>query len=716
VCFWQVDALGRLKVVAFGVMRRWALIALWCLLGSSAALAGVMTKETMAQAFPTPLIVGDKDTALPVWPIFKQELTSTPLVGYAFESIDLAPIPGFSGTPFNLLIALSANGEFMDVQVLSQHEPVFLEGLGPEPMMRFVEQYKGLSLKQNIKIGGGQNKGGDANVHIQGVAKATASVRILNQSLLSSSLKVARAKMGYAQGRDPDLIARIKPEVMDVMAWDKLIKEGLVGQKSFSNREVNTAFAGTAAEDSDAEGRAAPDAVFETLYATPLHVPSVGRNLLSQRDWDYLQGRLEPGDSALLVMAKGRYSMLGEEFTRGAVPNRITLRQGELPLELRDLDIDLFEPLKVPDELKDAEWKIFRVIAPAGLDPSLPLEFSLRVIRTKGEMYGERVGKDFMIKTELPDRYFEAAKSDNKTWHSIWADRWWELVVLALGLAVLAWALLKPKWLTQSMRRLSLFRNAYMVFTLGFIGWYAQGQLSIVNLTGAVRALVEQRSLGFFMYDPMTVSLWAFVAVTFFVWGRGTFCGWLCPFGALQELIGNAARLLKVPQIRLSLKTDRQLKNIKYLVLVGIMVSAVISVTWTDRLVEVEPFKTSITLMFVRSWPFVAWAVALLAVNVVIYKSFCRYLCPLGAGMAVFGRLRLLNWIPRRAECGQPCQRCASDCRYQSIKKSGEVDYLECFQCLDCVVIEKDPALCVPQILDSKRRDVVIPIRSVHEA
>jgi transcriptional regulator of nitric oxide reductase len=703
-------------MVRFALLRSWLWLALWCLFTSSAALAGVMTKQTMAQAFPTPLIVGDKDTVLPVWPIFKQDLTSTPLIGYAFESIDLAPIPGFSGTPFNLLIALNANGEFMDVQVLSQHEPVFLEGLGPEPMMRFVEQYKGLSLKQNIKIGGGQNNGGNANVFIHGVAKATASVRILNQSLLSSSLKVARAKMGYAQGRDPDLIARIKPEVMDIMGWDKLIKVGLVSQKVFSNHEVNAAFAGTAAEDSDAEGRAAPDAVFETLFAAPIHVPSVGRNLLSKRDWDYLQGRLEPGDSALLVMAKGRYSMLGEEFTRGAVPTRITLRQGELPLELRDLDIDLYEPLHLPDELKNAEWKIFRVIAPAGLDPSLPLEFSLRVIRIKGEMYGERVGKDFMVKTELPDRYFEAAKSDNKTWHSIWVDRWWELVVLAIGLAVLAWALLKPKWLTQSMHRLFVFRNAYMLFTLGFIGWYAQGQLSIVNLTGVVRALVEQRSLGFFMYDPMTVTLWVFAAVTFFVWGRGTFCGWLCPFGALQELIGNAAQVLKVPQIRLSVKSDRQLKNLKYLVLAGIMVSALVSVTWTDRLVEVEPFKTSITLMFVRSWPFVAWAVALLAVNAVIYKSFCRYLCPLGAGMALFGRLRLQNWIPRRTECGQPCQRCANDCRYQSIKKSGEVDYVECFQCMDCVVIEQDSALCVPKILDNKRRDVVIPIRSVYEA
>ena len=687
-----------------------AVVGLW--LALSAAHAGVMSKETLARAFPAPLIVGDKDATLPIWPLFKQELTSTPLIGYAYESIDLAPIPGFSGTPFNLLVALNTHGEFMDVQVLSQHEPVFLEGLGPEPMLRFVEQYKGLSLKQNIKIGGGQNNGGNANVYIHGVAKATASVRILNQSLLSASLKVARAKMGYAQGRDPDLIARIKPDVVDVLAWGQLIKAGLVSPKTYTNREVDAAFVGTPVEGSDAEGRAAPEAVFETLYATALHVPSVGRNLLSPKDWDYLQGRLEPGDSALLVMAQGRYSMLGEEFVRGAVPSRITLQQAQLPLELRDLDIDLSEPLKLPDSLKEAEWKIFRVIAPAGLDPSLPLEFSLRVIRTKGAMYGERVGKDFPVTFQLPERYFTAAESDNKTWHSLWMDRWWELLVLAAGLAVLTWALRKPTWLTQSTRRLSRFRTAYMLFTLGFIGWYAQGQLSIVNLTGVVRALVEQRSLGFFLYDPMTVLLWAFTAVSFFVWGRGTFCGWLCPFGALQELVGNAARAFKVPQIRLSLQTDQRFKKLKYLVLAGIMVSALVSVTWADRLVEVEPFKTSITLLFVRSWPFVAWAVALLVLNAVIFKSFCRYLCPLGAGMAVLGQLRRKNWISRRSECGQPCQRCASDCRYQAIPKTGVIDYTECFQCLDCVVIEQSEDLCAPQMLANKRQATVIPIRS----
>lgn len=704
-----------MRAFAYGLLRWQRLFLNFVLAALGLALAapaqaGVMTKESLQAAFPLPIIVGDKDTELPVWPIFRQELTSTTLAGYVFESIDLAPIPGFSGTPFNLLVALDAKGEFMDVQVLSQHEPVFVEGLGPGPMVEFVDQYKGLSLKQNIKIGAEKNNGGNANVYIQGVSKATASVRILNQSLLSASLKVARAKMGYAQGRDPDLIARIKPELFNAMGWDALLKDDLVTRKVFSNQDVEAAFAGTAVEGADAQALAVPKADFEEMVVAYLHVPSVGRNLLSLKDWDYLQGRLDPGDSALLVMARGRYSMLGDEFTRGAVPNRITVQQGSLPLEIRDLDIDLYEPLKVPDTLADAEWKIFRVIGPAGLDPSLPLEFKLRVVRTKGEMYGERVGKDLSVVTQLPDDYFVAAESDNKTWHSIWSDRTGELLVLLIGLGLLSWALVRQSWLTRTVKRLTVFRTGYLLFTLFFIGWYAQGQLSIVNITGVIRALVAQQSLGFFLYDPMTIILWAFIAVTFVVWGRGVFCGWLCPFGALQELLANVGRYLKIPQIKISRQLDVNLKLIKYLALAVICVTALVSVQWTDRLVEVEPFKTSITLMFVRSWPFVAWAAVLLVLNMVVYKSFCRYLCPLGAGMAILGRLRLQNWLPRRAECGQPCQRCSNDCRYQAIKKTGEIDYVECFQCLDCVAIEQSPELCVPRILESKSR--VIPIHT----
>lgn len=126
--------------------------------------------------------------------MYKQNATGTELVGYVCESIDLAPVPGFSGVQLNRLVALNAKGEFIGVTVLSHHEPVFLEGLGEAPLFQFVSQYKGLSLADSIRIGG-KVASSEHEVHFDGVAKATASVRIINQSGLSAALKVARSPL-----------------------------------------------------------------------------------------------------------------------------------------------------------------------------------------------------------------------------------------------------------------------------------------------------------------------------------------------------------------------------------------------------------------------------------------------------------------------------------------------------------------------------------------
>jgi len=589
---------------------------------------------------------------------------------------------------------------------LSHHEPVFLDGLGEKPLLAFVDQYKGLSLKQSIKIGTGQNKSGKesgANVYIDGVSKATASVRILNQTLLAASLRVARAKLGYSEGRDPDLVAKIRTEVFTPMDWAGLIKAGLVRKATFKNSDIERAFKDTSGEGLDAQALQEPTAVFTEMYVANLNVPTVGKNLLSPEKWAYLQQRLDPGDHALLILVNGRYPLMGEDFVRGTVPDRVSLNQQNLPIEIRDMDFDAV--LNVPSDLNQAQWLVVRVIAPAGLDPAQPMDYALHVTRSKGIVYPELVRQSFVTTSQLPEAYVTVATSDQKTWHSIWLDRWPELALLVLALAVLVWALREPPWLMLHAQRMARFRVGYLLFTLCFVGWYAQGQLSIVNLTAVVQALMAGRSLAFFLYDPMTVVLWLFVAGTFFVWGRGTFCGWLCPFGALQELVSLMTRRLGLSWVRVPHRWDERLKKLKYLVLVLLLVSASVSVTWTDRLVELEPFKTSITLNFVRAWPFVIWALALVLVSAFFYKGYCRYLCPLGAGMAVLGRLRRFDWIARRSECGQPCQRCRRDCAYQAIDKQGTIDYDECFQCMDCVVIYESDALCVPRILSKRQVD-----------
>ena len=102
------------------------------------AQAGELSQEDIARRFPPPLRVAAQPSDLPVWPISSELRPDDGPIAYVFESVDFAPIPGFEGTPINLLVAIDGSGKFIDVALLRQHEPVFLGGLGEEPLPRDV--------------------------------------------------------------------------------------------------------------------------------------------------------------------------------------------------------------------------------------------------------------------------------------------------------------------------------------------------------------------------------------------------------------------------------------------------------------------------------------------------------------------------------------------------------------------------------------------------
>ena len=134
--------------------------------------------------------------------------------------------------------------------------------------------------------------------------------------------------------------------------------------------------------------------------------------------------------------------------------------------------------------------------------------------------------------------------------------------------------LAKPRWISVSARRLGIFRTGFLIFTLIYLGWYAQGQLSIVQLTGAVKTLAAGQALTSFLYDPVSLLLIVFTLLSFFVWGRGTFCGWLCPFGALQEFSAMLGKRLGLKTRRLPAKLARVLDRGRYLVLAALLLAA----------------------------------------------------------------------------------------------------------------------------------------------
>lgn len=666
-------------------------------------VAGELDRDALAARLSPPFTLGEKDAALPIWPVFRGEGGQDRLAGWLFESVDLAPIPGFSGTPPNLLIQLGVDGAFRRVTVVSQHEPVFVDGLGPEPLDRFVEQYVGKSLTQNVKVGpprAAARMSGGANATIDGVAKATASVRIVNETVLAAALAVARSKLGLSGGpRAP--IAHIRDTVVP-MDFTAMEAAGLVARRIVRERDVEAAFAATPAAGIDDHATTDPDGVYADIRVAVLNIPSVGENLLGKQRWAHLAER-RPGSHLLWVAVGGRAEPFADGWVHGATPDVLSLSQDGLALDLRDV---VYDPALAPADAPKAPFVVLEVFGGAGFDPSRPWTLNLRVIREKGQIFPLRVAADLPLEVRLPERWFEPAVVEDAAvsgWRSIWIDRAGDLAVIGVALVgLLAILALQPRTMRHP-RLVTGFRLAFLLFTLVIIGWVHQAQLSIVTLAGLVKAALVTHDLGFLLWDPPSLVLWGVLVVTAIVWGRGTFCGWLCPFGALQEWLAVLARPLRLPQWRVPDRLDRRLRGLKYVVLAGFLAVAVFVPEKAEVAAEVEPFKTAITLVFQRAWPAVLWVVLLLVADLFVYKAFCRWLCPLGAFVAILGRLRRWDWIARRVECGSPCRLCERRCRYGAIDRAGRIDYAECFQCMDCVVIHEDARTCVPLVLAARR-------------
>ncbi len=88
------------------------------------------------------------------------------------------------------------------------------------------------------------------------------------------------------------------------------------------------------------------------------------------------------------------------------------------------------------------------------------------------------------------------------------------------------------------------------------------------------------------------------------------------------------------------------------------------------------------------------FAIILLVAGLFIERFHCRYLCPLGAALAIPGRIRMFDWLKRYRECGSPCQICTNECFVQAIHPTGEINLNECLSCLHCQVRYQDDQKC----------------------
>lgn len=301
---------------------------------------------------------------------------------------------------------------------------------------------------------------------------------------------------------------------------------------------------------------------------------------------------------------------------------------------------------------------------------------------------------------------FNAVAEDGEPlWHALWQMRKLEIALLVPGLVLLTGILLFQDYLARRPSLLHRVRLGFLVYTLFFIGWYGLGQLSIINVLTFVQAVTHQFSWDIFLIDPMLFILWSFVAVTLLLWGRGVYCGWLCPFGALQELTYQLARKLRIPSFEIPYVVHERMLALKVVILLVLFGLSLQSMDTAIRVAEIEPFKTAITLRFQREWGFVAFALGVLLLSALNRKFYCKYICPLGAALVIPGRFHSFEWLRRRKECGKPCQVCAVECEVQAIRPTGEIVVNECHHCLDCQITYYNNYKCPPLVEKRRRRE-----------
>jgi polyferredoxin/Na+-translocating ferredoxin:NAD+ oxidoreductase RnfG subunit len=298
-----------------------------------------------------------------------------------------------------------------------------------------------------------------------------------------------------------------------------------------------------------------------------------------------------------------------------------------------------------------------------------------------------------------------AARESAPEWLQLWEERVPRITVLVIALVLLVVMLVFQDWLVLRPLLFRRLRTGYLLFTVIFIGFYSMGQLSIVNMLAFGRAMAGGFSWETLLLEPVAFLLWGFVAVAIILWGRGVYCGWLCPFGALQELIHSAGERFAVRSWEFPSMVHERLWAIKYLILILLFGLSLDSMARAATFAEVEPFKTVFALHFMRDWYFSLYALLLLALALVNSKFYCKYLCALGAALSFFTRFRIFDWLRRRRECGSPCQTCAAQCQIAAIRPTGEIIENECHYCLECQVTYHDDHRCPPLVEKRKRRE-----------
>jgi NosR/NirI family nitrous oxide reductase transcriptional regulator len=694
-----------------------------------------LTSEILQSIFPGADKVGEVEGTPPAVSASK----GGRLVGYLFSTWDVTQSKGFSNRPLILLVGVDLTGHVTAARLVHHTEPIGILGIKNELFHRFVDNYKGHDLNDGVDIvselsssvlGPGSFSqrlapGTSQAVKIDAVSRATTSSVLMSDAIVRGGRIVARSR-GILGA--PNTGAVLDIDRFAPADWAQLEASGALAHLHLDYATLRDKIS-VRASDKIGDPRAAPGDTFLDLYAALVTPAGIGINLLSETWYaQYTAGR-GVDEQMILIAANGPYSFLGADWEHADAITPIQLVQGDRTIRLSPKQIKTLPFLHAKNGPRLSEraliffkdkgdfdplqpWRVRLLVGADAIDPPSFASFDLPY----------RLPEIYVVKAAAapasihpPDAATSiaiapaAAEAAEKAlpWQAIWSSHWVRIAILCAGLTVLTIILFLQDVISRRRRLHRVLRVAFLLWTLIWLGWYAGAQLTIVDLLTYIHSLVVDFRWDFLLADPLVAIVSAFTLVTLFLWGRAAFCGWLCPFGALQELTNDVARWLRVPQLTIPPLLHDRLMALKYLLFLGLVVTSFLSWELAMTATEVEPFKAAIILRFMTEWPMVVYALVVIAASVFIERFYCRFACPLGGGLAILGRVRMFDWLHRRPECGSRCHHCETVCPVGAIKPSGAINMNECFYCLDCQVAYYDDHVCPPLAWRRKRLETV---------
>ena len=206
--------------------------------------------------------------------------------------------------------------------------------------------------------------------------------------------------------------------------------------------------------------------------------------------------------------------------------------------------------------------------------------------------------------------------------------------------------------------------------TLVYLGFIDGGFLSVSHITSGIIV-----GPGVYLRDMAVLVMIAFTVVTTLLWGR-VFCGFLCPFGALQDFITRI-----VPR-RFQWAVPQPIHDRAIYLKYGILLLIVGLAALPAQIAVYQYFEPFGTVFYLSTSPILlSIAGGFLVASAVVPRFYCRYACPLGAALGVASLLSIFRI--RRVEQCEPCKVCESACPTGAIR-GPEIDFKECVRCNVC--------------------------------